>query len=57
MASGNFHAADSYSSFTYWRDPLPDIEIDMGAVTGDAASGATASVTPPTATQSDTSKS
>ena len=41
MASGNFHAADAYSSFTYWREPLPDIEIDIEAVS-DGTSSTTA---------------
>ena len=40
MASGNFHAADAYSSFTYWREPLPDIEIDIETVSDSPSSTA-----------------
>ena len=45
MASGNFHAADAYSSFTYWREPLPDIEIDVEGLSGDSSPATTQSET------------
>ena len=44
MASGNFHAADAYSSFTYWREPLADIEIDIEAISNSGSSPPAAGV-------------
>ena len=38
VQSGNFPEAQEYSSFTYWRNPLPDIELDLEAIKG-ASSG------------------
>jgi len=29
VTSGNFHAPSEFSSFTYWREPLPDIETEI----------------------------
>jgi hypothetical protein len=29
MLSGNFPAAQEYSTFTYWRSPLPDIADEL----------------------------
>ncbi len=29
VPTGNFPAPDSYSTFTYWREPLPDIEAEI----------------------------
>ncbi len=32
VASGNFPAAEDYSSFTYWREPIPEITIDIDSI-------------------------
>ena len=37
MHSGNFPNPDEFSTFTYWRDPLPEIEIDTSLLKTPAA--------------------
>ncbi|CAH1773471.1 unnamed protein product [Owenia fusiformis] len=32
----HFHAPKEYSTFTYWREPLPDIEIDLDVLKKDS---------------------
>ena len=32
--SGKFPAPDKYSNFTYWREPLPDIENELNMLLG-----------------------
>lgn len=43
MLSGNFPAAQEFSTFTYWREPLPDISDELAAFSKGSKSSSAAS--------------